>query len=150
MSTILRLVSKTSLLVIAAVGLSAGCSSVSHPTGYGHGGNGPRMLDGEGRHVSESFEVLEAKLADFRHERAQRLALATPTIGDCEELYALMQGICEVKDKLCTLADGRKGMPHYGQLCEEARTECTDAQTSCEDCMGQLPPDTSVEPDSDQ
>ena len=102
-------------------------------------------MDGEGRHVAESFEVLEAKLADYRTERAQRLAVVTPDISDCEELYALMQGICEVKDKLCSIADDHKGMPHYGQLCEEARQECSDAQTSCEDCMGQLPDGDSAE-----
>lgn len=143
-----RLASKTTLLLAVALGLGAGCSSVTH--NQERFGAGPRMIDGEGRHVVESFDVLEAKLAVFRNERAQRLALATPTISDCEELYALMQGICEVKDKLCTIADDHKGMPHYGQLCAEARTECTDAQTSCEDCMGQLPPDASYEPDPEQ
>lgn len=91
---------------------------------------------GQGRDGVASFRALESKLAVYREERAVLAAAATARldVAQCEEMYALMHSICEVKERLCGLANKHARTPSYQSLCEEARVECVAAQTSCEAC----------------
>ncbi|MEM6991111.1 MAG: hypothetical protein AAF721_11455 [Myxococcota bacterium] len=101
---------------------------------------------GEGRDGVEDFGALERTLATYRRDHAALLAAATAKrdAETCEEMFALMHSICEVKEKLCGLADAHAGAPGYSNLCAEAREECVEAQTSCEVCTE--PSDTPAEP----
>ncbi len=128
------------LAAVLAVGvLAPACQTTMH-TGPGlvlfSPEDGRRHPPGQGRDGIEDFSALEAKLAAYRTERAQLAAAATAAadVAQCEEMFALMHSICEVKEKLCGIAEVQRGAPSYQALCEEARTECVEAQTSCEAC----------------
>ena len=54
--------------------------------------------------------------------------------GACEDLCDLMSSICNVKSKLCTLADEHPGEEGYQGLCREAQHECREAEDSCIEC----------------
>lgn len=97
-----------------------------------------------GAHETEGFATYERKLARYRVQWSELTAVASADTDaeQCEQLFALMHGICDVKDKLCRIAGEHRGAADYAGLCDEAQLECTEAQTSCEECSQQvvLPP----------
>lgn len=124
---------------------SAGAGTATPGTG---GGDAPERSDTHGEHELEDRTTLSARLERLKAKRTQVVAPAMSDAAVCEDLCSLSSSICEVKEKLCSLADRHPADESYQALCREARLECREAQDSCIRCVqGHEPePPVSTEP----
>lgn len=122
-----------------AVGLGgvAGCRTVASAGGgtvTPTMDNGPREVDPEGRDAGENVDTYRMQLQQLRKKRAAKMSAEETGFGACEDLCDLMSSICNVRSKLCTLADEHPGEESYQGLCREAQHECREAEDSCVEC----------------
>ena len=120
------------LALVLGCGPSAGgTGGTVTPAGGGGIGDVPPNGTGEERSMGE----LQKKLELFRREKSEIMTASTRDPAVCEELCSLASDICEVKEKLCELADEHPGDDQYQNLCREAHNECREAQNSCVRCV---------------
>ncbi|MBL4686305.1 MAG: hypothetical protein JKY37_17050 [Nannocystaceae bacterium] len=121
----------------AIVGASAGCgpSAVAGEHTVNPGlGSGTREVDPEGYDSGENIDTYRKQLETLREQRAEKTAVVEASFLVCEDLCTLMASICQVRAKLCALADEHPGEDNYQGLCREAQHECRETQNSCVAC----------------
>lgn len=125
-------------LVLGLLGGATGCGPGMAGTGPGTVAPNPddnrRELDPEGSDPGENITTYKRQLSELRQKRTAKAAAVDPSFPVCEDLCELMASICQVKAKLCTLADDHPGEDSYQGLCREAQHECREAQDSCVSC----------------
>lgn len=126
----------TTVLASALLWAMASCEpTAGEGTTPPHENGGPVDLTPVGRPDDNSMGGLRKKLESFRAKKASIVSASTSDPAVCEELCKLASDICEVKVKLCELADDRPDDEQYQGLCREAKHECQEAQKSCVRCV---------------
>ncbi|KIG17447.1 hypothetical protein DB30_03148 [Enhygromyxa salina] len=101
------------------------------PTGHGS----DSKLTPEGEFEGESIDELDLRLRRLVEQSEQQVTSANLDTGKCEELCELSRAICEVKTKMCEIADERVGDDEYQDLCRVAKQRCQRASQSCVRCV---------------
>ncbi|PRQ06636.1 hypothetical protein [Enhygromyxa salina] len=101
------------------------------PTGHGSDSN----LTPEGEFEGESMGELDIRLQHLVEQQEQRVTAASLDARSCEDLCELSRAICEVKSKMCEIADERVGDDEYQDLCRVAKQRCQRAADSCVRCV---------------
>jgi hypothetical protein len=99
----------------------------------GHGSDS--KLTPEGEFEGESIDELDIRLQHLVEQQEQQVTAANLDPGQCEELCELSRAICEVKTKMCEIADERVGDDEYQDLCRVAKQRCQRASESCVRCV---------------
>lgn len=136
-----------SVRALALVLVACACGptgSTRAPAASGREGakDGPQP---QGPQEGEGVPELKLRLERLLQEQRGLRERASTQPDACHDLCSLSASICEVKVKLCDLADARPGEASYQDLCREAQQSCNDAQESCESCVRHH---ESAEPDS--
>lgn len=120
--------------LLGASGCRPGMSAGEGPT-VSPGAGPPRDVAGEGPDAGENLGTYKRQLEEYRGAlRANQASSLEPSFAVCEDLCSLMTSICQVKTKLCVLADDNPAEDEYQGLCREAQHECREAQDSCVAC----------------
>jgi hypothetical protein len=122
---------------VFALALALGCGPTAGGTGptvnpdrVGIGEDAPK-----GPAEDQSMGALQRRLQTFRSKKSQIMSASARDPAICEELCSLAADICEVKEKLCDLADDHPGDDQYQNMCREAHNECVEANRSCVRCV---------------
>jgi hypothetical protein len=99
-----------------------------------HGGGTDSGLRPDGDPEGESMAELDLRLDKLVAERAS-LTSVTDDASKCEELCELSRAICEVKTKMCSIAESQVTDEDYQNLCRKAKQRCSDASDSCVRCV---------------
>lgn len=121
------------LAALASLGACDPSSSGGSVTPTGHGSDSE--LEPEGNFEGESIDELRLRLDHLSEEQQQQVRAASQDPAACEELCELSQAICEVKTKMCELADEHVGDDEYQDLCRDAKLRCRQASDSCVACV---------------
>jgi hypothetical protein len=108
---------------------SGGASVVPHSDGVG------TSLTPEGSFEGESIDELKIRLDRLVGQQDRLTAASSTDAGKCEELCELSRAICEVKTKMCELADAHVSDGEYQDLCRQAKQRCQRASDSCIRCV---------------
>ncbi|MFV8749577.1 hypothetical protein ACNOYE_03375 [Nannocystaceae bacterium ST9] len=100
------------------------------------GGGGDSELRPEGDHEGETMAELEVRLDKLVARQTHMVAAGTDDPHQCEPLCELSRAICEIKTKMCSIAEERVTDPEYQNLCRKAKQRCSDASESCIQCVG--------------
>jgi hypothetical protein len=92
-------------------------------------------IDPKGEFEGESIDELKIRLDRLVGEQEQLVAASSSDAGKCEELCELSRAICEVKTKMCEIADERVADDEYQNLCRVAKQRCQRASDSCIRCV---------------
>jgi hypothetical protein len=121
------------LVVLASLAACDPRGSAGTVTPTGHGSDS--QLEPEGSFEGESIDELQVRLDRLGEEQQKRLHAGNQDPAKCEELCELSRAICEVKTKMCELADERVGDDEYQNLCRAAKQRCRQASDSCVSCV---------------
>lgn len=114
-----------------------------------NGGRGQdSQLRPEGEFEGESIDELRLRLDHLVEDQKRQVQAAAKDPSECEELCELSRAICDVKTKMCEIADERAGDAEYQNLCRRAKLRCQEASESCVRCVQhhQRASSTSSEP----
>jgi hypothetical protein len=127
----------TRWLTLLVLVLSLGCDGErgSGGTVVPDGRGTDSGLRPEGDPEGESMAELNLRLDNLVAERANLGSAVTSDPNKCEELCELSRAICEVKTKMCTIADSQAADEDYQDLCRKAKQRCSDASDSCVRCV---------------
>ena len=89
----------------------------------------------EGEFEGESIDELRLRLDHLVEDQKRQVQAAANDAGECEDLCELSRAICEVKTKMCEIADERVGDAEYQNLCRRAKLRCQEASESCVRCV---------------
>ena len=89
----------------------------------------------EGEFEGESIDELRLRLDHLVEDQKRQVQAAAKDASECEELCELSKAICEVKTKMCEIADERIGDDEYQNLCRRAKLRCQEASESCVRCV---------------
>lgn len=92
-------------------------------------------IDPKGEFEGESIDELKIRLDRLVGQQEQLVAASSSDAGKCEELCELSRAICEVKTKMCDIADERVADDEYQNLCRQAKQRCQRASDSCIRCV---------------
>lgn len=92
-------------------------------------------IDPKGEFEGESIDELKIRLDRLVGKQEQLVAASSSDAGKCEELCELSRAICEVKTKMCDIADERVADDEYQNLCRQAKQRCQRASDSCIRCV---------------
>jgi hypothetical protein len=95
---------------------------------------GDSELQPKGEFEGESIDELALRLDRLTEQREQLVASGQDP-SQCEDLCDLSRAICEVKDKMCEIADERVADDEYQNLCRVAKQRCEQASDSCVRCV---------------
>ncbi|MEM7151566.1 MAG: hypothetical protein AAF799_01945 [Myxococcota bacterium] len=97
--------------------------------------------------MMDDMQQLEAELAAARDElRGLEGPTAAPTAVDsktgntksegdrCERIKVLASHICDLRSRMCALADEHTEEPRYARACDDATATCEHASESAETC----------------
>lgn len=93
------------------------------------------QLEPEGEFEGESIDELAIRLHRLVDAQDSLVAAGTKDASKCEELCQLSRAICEVKTKMCEIADERVADDEYQDLCRQAKQRCQDSFESCSHCV---------------
>jgi hypothetical protein len=127
---------RSMLMSLAAVAFVLACEpqgggTTVVPTNDGVG----TTIDPEGEFEGESIDELKIRLDRLVGQQEQLVAASGSDSGKCEDLCELAQAICEVKTKMCEIADERVSDDEYQNLCRTAKQRCQRASDSCVRCV---------------
>ena len=125
----------TLLLLCSCLAASAcdqrGSAGTVVPSGHGSDSE----LTSGGEFEGDSIDELALRLQRLVERHELKLTAANDDGGQCEELCEISRAICEVKTKMCELADERVTDGQYQDLCRRAKQRCTKASDSCVRCV---------------
>ncbi len=101
------------------------------------GRGGDSELDPEGEQEGESMGELDLRLDRLTAQQTKLIQASHEDPGTCEDLCELSRAICEVKTKMCTIAEERVADDEYQDLCRKAKQRCREASDSCVRCVEQ-------------
>jgi|GEM_PF-1582088 len=97
--------------------------------------SGDSGLKPEGEFEGESINELEVRLQRLGAKQDQLVTAGSTDAGKCEELCQLSRAICEIKTKMCEIADEHVADDAYQNLCRQAKQRCQRASESCHRCV---------------
>lgn len=122
-------------LVLSCVFASAcdqrGGGATVAPSGHGSDSE----LTPEGEFEGESIDELDIRLQHLVEQQTQQVTAGNHDPRSCEKLCELSRAICEVKTKMCEIADERVADDEYQNLCRVAKQRCQRASDSCIRCV---------------
>lgn len=141
----------TLLLFSATLGVSAcdqtaGAGATVTPNGRT---SGDSALQPEGGFEGESIDELAIRLDRLVVERDAQISAANTDAGKCEDLCELSRAICDVKSKMCEIADDHVSDDEYQDLCRKAKQRCREASESCVRCVQHHEQSTPLTPAPD-
>lgn len=95
---------------------------------------------------NDTLADLEAELAQAEHDlgAVDAVGESVPANDDaapqparpdrCERIEALAEQICDIRDRVCTLADEHPTAPRYQDVCGRAETSCGEAAAARDTC----------------
>jgi hypothetical protein len=92
-------------------------------------------LTPEGEFEGESIDELDIRLQHLVEQQNQQITVGNIDAAKCEDLCELSRAICEVKTKMCEIADERVADDDYQNLCRVAKQRCQRASDSCIRCV---------------
>lgn len=75
---------------------------------------------------------VEREKSSRRNRRAKSARSSPPT--RCERLCSLAQTTCDLRDRICTMADRHFGDVRYATSCQRAEDQCEAVRSQCESC----------------
>jgi hypothetical protein len=125
-----------SLVVVLACVCASACEQGSSGGTVVPGGQGSdSQLEPEGSYQGESIDELRLRLERLSNQQQQLSVASSDDPDTCEQTCELSRSICEVKTKMCKLADERPSDSEYQDLCRVAKQRCQQASDSCVDCV---------------
>lgn len=128
-----------SLLALAlALGLSGSACDARGGT-HTISPTGPNGVDSglapQGGFEGESMAELAARLEKLVESQDAMVAAANQDTDKCEDTCELSRSICDVKTKMCRIADEQVTNDEFQNLCRKAKQRCGDASQSCIRCV---------------
>jgi len=80
--------------------------------------------------------VAQARADEGKAAVADAAAGGDATPDHCQRRCTLATNICDLRGRICALADEHGGDARYARVCERATLDCEHATEACEDCEG--------------
>jgi hypothetical protein len=81
---------------------------------------------------ARDHESIEREKSPRRNRRAKMARSAPPT--RCERLCGLAQSTCDLRDRICRMAERHFGDIRYATSCQRAEDQCDAVRSQCESC----------------